>query len=73
LFLILTSVASAVIGFLLPMAPVLSSVIGGAIFAGALATAGALVGMGLSDAILTRLGMRASGAKAGAPHQRYRR
>ncbi len=66
LFLILTSLGSAVIGFFLPMAPVLSTVIGNAFFAGALATAGALIGMGLSDAILTRLDARAPGAKAGA-------
>jgi hypothetical protein len=66
LFLILTSLGSAAVGFFLPMAPVLSAVIGSAFFAGALATAGALVGMGLSDAILTRLETRASGAKAGA-------
>ena len=67
LFLILTSVACAAIGFVLPMAPVLNTLIGGAVFAGALATAGVLVGMGLSDAILTRFEARASGAKAGAP------
>ena len=67
MFLILTSVASAAIGFFLPMAPVLGSVIGSAFFAGALATAGALVGMGLSDAILTRLETRASGAKTDTP------
>jgi hypothetical protein len=67
MLLILTSLGSAVIGFFLPMAPVLSAVIGSAFFAGALATAGALVGMGLSDAILTRLEARSSGAKAGAP------
>ena len=66
MFLILTSLGSAVIGFVLPMAPVLNTLIGGAFFAGALATAGVLVGMGLSDAILTRLEARASGAKASA-------
>ena len=55
------------------MAPVLSSVIGGAFFAGALATAGALAGMGLSDSILTRLERRASGAPAGIPDERRRR
>ena len=58
MLLILTSLGSAVIGFFLPMAPVLSAVIGSAFFAGALATAGALVGMGLSDAILTRIEQR---------------
>jgi hypothetical protein len=73
LFLILTSLASAAIGFFLPMAPVLRSVIGNALFAGALATAGVLVGMGLSDAILVRLERRASGAKAGASGERRRR
>jgi len=59
-FLILTSLACAAIGFVLPMAPILSSAIGGAFFAGALATAGVLLGMGLSGAILTRLEARAS-------------
>ena len=36
------------------MAPVISAVIGSAFWAGLLATAGALVGMSLSDALLTR-------------------
>ncbi len=49
------------IGFFLPMAPVISAVIGSAFWAGLLATAGALAGMGLSDAVLTRLETRESG------------
>lgn len=63
-FLILTCLACVAIGFFLPMAPVISTVIGSAFWAGLLATAGALAGMGLSDAILTRLETRQSGAKA---------
>jgi len=65
-FLILTCLACVAIGFFLPMAPVISSVIGRAFWAGLLATAGSLAGMGLSDAILTRLEARESGAPAGA-------
>jgi hypothetical protein len=48
------------------MAPGLSAVIGYAFPAGLLATAGALAGMGLSDAILTRLETQESSAKATA-------
>ena len=66
-FLILTCLACVAIGFFLPMAPVISAVIGSAVWAGLLATAGSLVGMGLSDAILTRLEARATGSPAGAP------
>jgi hypothetical protein len=54
-FLILTSLACIVIGFLLPLAPVISALIGSAFWAGLLATLGALAGMGLSDELLTRL------------------
>jgi hypothetical protein len=61
-FLILTSFACIAIGFILPMAPVISALIGSAFWAGALATIGALAGMGLSDAILARLETRESGA-----------
>ena len=62
--LILTCLACIAIGFFLPMAPVISAVIGSAFWAGLLATAGALAGMGLSDAILTRLEARESGVAA---------
>ena len=48
------------------MAPGLRSLIGGAFWAGLLATAGSLVGMGLSDAILAWLEARESGAPTGA-------
>jgi hypothetical protein len=58
----MTCLACIAIGFFLPMAPVISAVIGGAFWAGLLATAGALVGMGLSDALLTRIETRESGA-----------
>jgi len=65
-FLILTCLACIAIGFFLPMAPGLRSLIGGAFWAGLLATAGSLVGMGLSDAILARLEARRSDEAAGA-------
>ena len=65
-FLILTSLACVAIGFFLPMAPVISSIIGGAFWAGVLATVGALAGMGLSDAVLERLEARRSGSPTGA-------
>lgn len=64
--LILTCLACIAIGFFLPMAPVVSALIGSAFWAGLLATGGALVGMGLSDAILTRLETRQSVMPAGA-------
>ena len=51
-FLILTCLACIAIGFFLPMVPVVSALIGSAFWAGLLATAGALAGMGLSDALL---------------------
>jgi hypothetical protein len=54
-FLILTCLACIVIGFFLPMAPIISALIGSAFWAGALATAGAFAGMGLSDELLGRL------------------
>jgi hypothetical protein len=43
------------------MAPVISALIGSALWAGLLATGGALAGMGLSDTLLTRFETRASG------------
>jgi hypothetical protein len=55
LFLILTCLACIAIGFFLPMLPVVSAMIGSAFWAGLLATTGALAGVGLSDAILTRI------------------
>ncbi len=61
-FLILTCVACIAIGFFLPMAPVISALIGSAFWAGLLATAGALAGMGLSDELLNRVETRESGA-----------
>ena len=59
-FLILTCLACIAIGFFLPMAPVISALIGAAFWAGLLATAGALAGMGLSDALLNRVETRES-------------
>lgn len=64
-FLILTCLACIMIGFFLPTVPVISAVLGSAFWAGALATAGALAGMALSDAILERLETRSSDASAG--------
>jgi hypothetical protein len=61
-FLILTCLACIVIGFFLPMAPVVSALIGSALWAGVLATAGAFAGMGLSDELLTRLEKSDSGS-----------
>ena len=66
-FLILTCLACIVIGFFLPKAPVIDALIGTAFWAGALATAGALVGMALSDAILARLAARISAAGGSVP------
>ena len=64
-FLILTCLACIAIGFFLPTVPIISAVLGSAFWAGALATAGALAGMALSDAILARLEARQSVASAG--------
>ena len=60
-FLILTCLACIVTGFLLPMVPGASAVIGGAFWAGLLATVGSLAGMSLSDALLTHFETRESG------------
>jgi hypothetical protein len=54
------------------MAPVISAVIGSAFWAGLLASAGALAGMGLSDALLTRIETRESGAAPAAAHKKTR-
>jgi hypothetical protein len=43
------------------MVPIISALIGSAFWAGLLATAGALAGMALSDALLTRLETGESG------------
>jgi hypothetical protein len=64
-FLILTCLACIAIGFFLPMVPVINAVLGSALWAGLLATAGALAGMALSDAILARLETRQTDASAG--------
>ena len=71
-FLILTCVACIAIGFFLPMTPVISALIGAAFWAGLLATAGALAGMGLSDALLTRLETRESGPAPTAAREQTR-
>jgi hypothetical protein len=60
-FLILTCVGCIAIGFFLPMAPVISTLIGSAFWAGLLATVGALAGMRLSDELLNRIEARESG------------
>ncbi len=61
LFLILTCLACITIGFFLPMAPGLRALIGKAFWAGLLASAGALGGMAVSDAILARIEPRELG------------
>ena len=71
-FLILTCVACIAIGFFLPMVPVISALIGAAFWAGLLATAGALAGMGLSDALLARLETRESEGATTAAHEKTR-
>jgi hypothetical protein len=70
--LILTCLACIAIGFFLPMAPVINALIGSAFWAGLLATAGSLAGMGLSDAILARLEARESGVAPTATQQKMR-
>lgn len=64
--LILTCLACIAIGFFLPMAPVLRNFIGSAVYAGSLATAGAIAGMYVADAILARLEPREPGTRASA-------
>ena len=64
IFLILTCLACITIGFFLPIVPVISAILGSALWAGLLATAGALVGMALSDAVLARLETRQSDTSA---------
>jgi hypothetical protein len=66
LFTILTCLACIAIGFFLPMAPGIRAVIGGALWAGLLATAGALVGMALSEGVLARIEPRTAAAAASA-------
>jgi hypothetical protein len=66
LFLLLTCLGAILIGFFLPMAPILRDFIGSAIFAGSLASAGAILGMYVADAILARLEARESGERTPA-------
>jgi hypothetical protein len=63
-FLILTCFACIVIGFLVPIIPGVSAVIGSALWAGLLASGGALAGMAISDAVLARIEPHESGAPA---------
>jgi hypothetical protein len=62
-FLLLTCLGSILMGFFLPLAPVLRDFIGSAVFAGSLASAGAIIGMYVADAILARLEARESGER----------
>ena len=64
--LILTCLACIAIGFFLPMAPVLSNFIGSAVYAGTLASAGAIAGMYVADAILARIEPPEPDARASA-------
>jgi hypothetical protein len=63
-FLILTCLACVLIGFLLPLVPGVSAVIGSAFWAGLLASGGALAGMAASDAILARVEPQEASAPA---------
>jgi hypothetical protein len=69
-FLIMTSLACIAIGFFLPMAPVVSALIGSAFWAGLLATVGSLAGMSISDALLARFETRETGFAATAQETR---
>ena len=71
-FLIVTCLACIAIGFFLPMAPVISALIGSAFWPGLLATAGALAGMGPSDELLARLETREAGVAPTAAHKKTR-
>ena len=55
---ILASLAGALAGFLIPLAPVVRQAIGGAFWAGLLATPGTLCGMSLAKALMARLDRR---------------
>jgi hypothetical protein len=69
-FLLLTCLGSILIGFFLPLTPILRGFIGSAVFAGSLASAGTIIGMYVADAILARLEARESGElKPAAPRQ----
>jgi hypothetical protein len=75
--LILTCLACVAIGFFLPMAPVLRDFIGSAVYAGSLASAGAIAGMYIADAILARterpeFDARAPGAQSQADEKTRR-
>jgi hypothetical protein len=69
ILLLTTTLACTLIGFLLPMTPVVRTFIGSAFWAGLLATAGAIAGMYFSDIILTRLERRESGAPSVLPSE----
>jgi len=62
-FLLLTCLGTILIGFFLPMAPVVRDFIGSAVFAGSLASAGAIIGMYVAEAILARLEAPESGER----------
>jgi hypothetical protein len=62
-FLLLTCLGTILIGFFLPLAPGLRDFIGSAVYAGSLASAGAIIGMYIVDAILARLEAREPGER----------
>jgi hypothetical protein len=62
----LTCLACIAIGFFLPMAPVIRVFIGSAFWAGLLASAGAIAGMYVADAIFARIEPAATGARENA-------
>jgi hypothetical protein len=65
-FLLLTCLGFILIGFFLPMAPIVRNLIGSAVFAGSLASAGAIIGMYVSDAVLARIEPQEPAAPASA-------
>ncbi len=62
--LIFTCLACIAIGFFLPMAPIVRNFIGSAVYAGSLASGGAIAGMYVADAILARLEPREPNLRA---------
>ena len=64
IFLVATCVGLALIGFLLPAAPPLRAYVGQAVFAGAFASVGAIIGMYVADAIFADIDAQHARRKA---------
>jgi hypothetical protein len=60
IFLILTCVGLALVGFLSPALPILRAHIDQAVFAGAFASIGAILGMYVADIVFARIGAEQS-------------